>query len=158
MKTIEWVQQCKKCRGTGLYVGMAEGDGFAVVCHSCDGTGKQEEKVEYEPFTERKERSDVRWVVQTNPGISLHVGGENKLGYTDFGGQHYSSWAAGNPFKHGMEMRQFTCPAWWYHVVDYKKKPEWDECNLNLGRPFYACKHFDQKGRCWKRLDREFLP
>lgn len=32
--------ECNACKGTGLYVGMAERDGAAVVCYTCKGTGK----------------------------------------------------------------------------------------------------------------------
>lgn len=44
--------ECKACGGTGLYVGLAERDGTAVVCHTCKGTG--ESQVTYRPFVERQ--------------------------------------------------------------------------------------------------------
>ena len=37
---IEFDCECESCKGTGLYVGMAEREGSAVVCHTCKGTGK----------------------------------------------------------------------------------------------------------------------
>ncbi|GAH55007.1 unnamed protein product, partial [marine sediment metagenome] len=43
--TIEYDCECNDCKGTGLYTGMAEGDGFAVVCHACNGTGKRHEVI-----------------------------------------------------------------------------------------------------------------
>lgn len=30
--------ECQACKGTGLYKGMAERDGAAVVCSHCHGT------------------------------------------------------------------------------------------------------------------------
>ena len=36
------VIECQACGGTGLYKGMAERDGAAVVCSCCNGTGKTE--------------------------------------------------------------------------------------------------------------------
>lgn len=31
--------ECPACHGTGLYQGMCEQDGCAVVCTKCDGKG-----------------------------------------------------------------------------------------------------------------------
>ena len=72
----------------------------------------------------------------------------------------YEDWDAGEPFPAGSENRKFTCPAWWYHIVDYKKKPDWKECgmekrDLEKRDPFSDCKHFCNKAQCWKRWDRE---
>ena len=52
--------ECSACGGTGLYRGMCEGKGTAVVCLRCDGTGCRD--LEYTPFTERKPRTDVEHV------------------------------------------------------------------------------------------------
>lgn len=32
-------QECSECHGTGLYSGMCEGKGEAVICCRCDGKG-----------------------------------------------------------------------------------------------------------------------
>ena len=32
--------ECTSCSGTGLYQGMAERDGTAVICYQCDGFRK----------------------------------------------------------------------------------------------------------------------
>jgi len=37
---LEGECECSACKGTGLYVGMAEREGAAVVCSRCKGTGK----------------------------------------------------------------------------------------------------------------------
>lgn len=57
--------ECGSCAGTGLYSGLCEGKGKAVICIRCTGTGCQ--KVEmtagnFKPFTGRKRRSDIQTV------------------------------------------------------------------------------------------------
>jgi hypothetical protein len=150
MFVIEFDQKCKACKGTGLYVGMAEKDGAAVVCYECKGTGCKHIKMEYEPFTVRQIRNNVKRVYQANPGIGIGEGN----GYTlyDFGGISHNEWLTGNPEWVGTENRKFTCPAWWYQCVDYSKKPEWKEC-IVCGS-FSQCGHFSEKAKCWDRLAR----
>ena len=144
---IELIEQCKACKGTGLYKGMGERDGYAVVCHNCKGTGKYHFVHEYEEFTGKKERTDITRVLQVNPGICA---GGNEL---DFGGVSYKDWLQVGTFPPKSEMRNFTCPAWWYQSADYSKKPRWNECLL-CGN-FSGCKHFKNKEQCWKRWDKE---
>jgi len=148
-KIIEWTAECDPCKGTGIYVGVVERDGIGVVCSRCKGSGRVEHCVEYNTFVSRKKRTDVKQVIQTNPGIVC--GKLNNL--TEFGGMPYSDWVEGKPFKRGMEMRRFTCPAWWYQSVDYKRKPDWKEC-ITLGS-FSECGYFTDKANCWKRFDKE---
>jgi len=144
---IEWVEKCKECKGTGIYVGMAEQHSeYGVVCSNCEGTGKIYRKHEYEEFIE-KEISSVSKVLETNPGI--YIGDGTK----DFGGISYIEWYNGKPFPNGSEMREFTCPAWWFQSADYNKKPRWQEC-AKYGS-FSECKHFSNKRNCWKRWDEE---
>lgn len=50
MKKIE--VECAACDGTGLYSGMFESKGEAVICVCCAGTGK--EIFKYKPFVKRK--------------------------------------------------------------------------------------------------------
>lgn len=145
---IEVVEQCSACKGTGLYKGMAERDGYAVVCHRCDGTGKYHFVHEYEEFTGRKKLDNVSTVVQYNPGIVL-----GKRDDLEFGGMDYEYWLKTGVFPPKSEMRYFVCPAWWYQTADYKLKPEWDKC-IGCGS-FRNCKHFDQKNKCWDRWDEE---
>ncbi len=150
-KTIEFDEKCKACNGTGLYKGMGERDGFAVVCRKCNGSGCFHFKHEYEDFTERTTRAGIEQVLEINPGICAGVGKEGQYNYKDFGGMPYKDWVEGKPFIPGMEMRQFTCPAWWYQTADYKKKPEWGECTI--GGAFSSCPYFDNKEACWERWD-----
>ena len=148
---IELVEKCKACKGTGLYQGIGERDGYAVVCHNCHGTGKVYFSHEYEEFTRKETREGIHTVVQVNPGICLG-GNEGEL---DFGGMNYKDWASGKRFPQGSEMRKFVCPAWWYQCADYGKRPHWNEC-IVCGS-FSGCKHFQNKDKCWERFDHDAL-
>ena len=149
-KVFEVDRVCPRCDGTGLYVGMAERNGAAIVCRYCGGTGKDQFRLEYEPFKQRKEKRDVQRVYQTNLGIGIGIGNGHTL--ESFGGMPFKEWEAGMDFPRGSEMREYTCPAWWYQSVDYDKKPEWSICGWGT---FSQCKHFQNKERCWKRWDKE---
>lgn len=151
-KTIEHIEKCQSCRGTGLYIGMAERSGAAVVCYNCKGTGAFKFKHKYEEFDGRKRRDNVERVFEANPGFV--IGTRNgELSLSDFGGQPYDNWLRGDPFSAGMEMRKYVCPAWWYQTADYDKKPDWDSC-LGCGA-FRDCLHFPTKEKCWERFDKE---
>jgi len=154
MKIVEFDEQCKSCHGTGLYKGMAEGDGFVVVCHTCKVTGCHHFTHQYEDFIERIESPETIQVVKTNPGIIL--GTRVDLTYESFGGMSYTDWKRGLPFPPKSEMRAFSCPCWWYQLTDYKKKPDWKKCKDNLGRSFSQCLYFPGKAKCWERFDKEY--
>lgn len=149
---LEFDTKCSACRATGLYVGMAERDGAAVICSRCKGTGCHRLVIKYEDFEGRKPRERVERVYRTNPGICI----ANGNGYTleDFGGIPYEAWVAGEGFPPGTENRRSTCPAWFYQCADDSKKPDWEEC-LPCGA-FSSCKQFPNKHRCWERWDKEF--
>lgn len=151
---IEYRCKCESCKGTGIYVGMAERDGAGVVCHTCKGTGARDVVIQYEDFTGRVERSDVSRVYATNPGIVIGEGGD-RFRLSDFGGIPYEEWLSGRRFERGTENRRFTCPYWWYQSADYGQVPKWDECHESLGRSFSQCPHFPNKHRCWARFDEE---
>jgi len=146
MKTIEFDEKCKSCKGTGIHVGFAEGCSYGVVCHDCDGTGKHHFKHEYEEFTTRIVKEYVETVIEVNPGIGLS-------GEKNYGGMSYTDFLSGKKFVRGMEMREFVCPAWWYQSADYSKKPNWDTCFPSGAFP--SCKHFSAKEKCWERFDKE---
>jgi hypothetical protein len=143
---IEIDEVCSFCDGTGIYVGMAERDGYGIVCNKCSGTGGYRFVHEYEHFKNRKVRSDVNRVLQCNPGI---VVGSN----LDFGGKSYIEWLENGYFESGSEMRKFTCPAWWFQTANYKQKPEWEQCIIS--GTFSGCKEFLNKKRCWEIYDKE---
>lgn len=64
--------ECSACRGTGLYRGMAESAGTAVVCLRCDGTGCEE--IQYRPFSGRNRRNDVERVCRSAGSTILACG------------------------------------------------------------------------------------
>ena len=150
-KIIEIDEVCKACKGTGIFIGFAEKDGYGVICKQCDGTGKCHFVHIYEEFVERKERDDVKQVLQANPGIMVgNIKGESK---NNFGGITYEEWLKTGTFPKKTEMRNYTCPAWWYQSADYRKKPEWEECT-SFGS-FSDCKNFKNKEKCWDKFDAE---
>jgi len=151
-KTIDILIECPACKGTGLYVGIAESDGVAVVCNQCKGKGSYRFHYEYNEFTGRKEMDNILRVYECNPGIGIGVDGDRGIDLTDFGGMSYEDWLKNGVFPAGSEMRRFVCPAWWYQITDYSKKPHWIECGF--GR-FSNCSYFGKKKECWKRFDEE---
>jgi hypothetical protein len=64
--------ECGACRGTGLYRGMAEPEGVAVICLTCKGTGCKE--LTYTPFTQRRRREGVRAIQQSRGSFILNCG------------------------------------------------------------------------------------
>ena len=149
---IEFNEVCKSCKGTGIYIGMAERDRAGVVCHTCNGTGCHYFSYEYEDFKERKRTDKVIRVFEINPGICIGKGDDLLL--RDFGGMDYDKWFKDNPFPDKSENRRFTCPAWWYQLADYSKKPHWcEEYDFYCGS-FSSCEQFKNKDQCWKRFDK----
>lgn len=155
MKTIEYEAECSNCNSTGLYQGFAEQEGFAIVCRTCKGTGCRSVKVEYTPFRNRRDIQNINRVLESNPGIGVGIDKERDLTIESFGGITYKEWAGGLGFPRGTEMRNYTCPCWWYQHTDHTKKPNWDECNKSLGRSFSNCPSFENKEKCWERFDKE---
>ena len=121
-----------------------------IVCRSCKGSGCEPFSLEYEPFWSRRSPPDgVCHVYAANPGIVCAPS-------VVPGGVPLAVWERRrlDARKPGAEMREHTCPAWWYQTADYEKKPDWDECAL--GRRFSDCTHFARKAACWDRWDAEF--
>jgi hypothetical protein len=82
MKTIK--TECSDCGGTGLYSGFCEGEGHAVVCLACGGSGCR--KIHYKPYTGRKRKRgivSIRW--SQGRFIMTGVGGEgDSMTYREF--------------------------------------------------------------------------
>ena len=148
---IEFDEVCKSCEGTGLYVGFAERDKSAVICHTCKGTGCHHFKHEYEEFEAKTPKCNVERVFEVNPGIVIGAG--EGLELEDFGGMSFAHWFIGKPFPLKSENRNHTCPVWWYQSADYKQKPDWPECN-GCGS-FSGCDRFKNKDLCWIRFDKQ---
>lgn len=138
---------CGDCGGTGLYVGMGERDGAAVVCWKCSGTGCAE--IKYTPFQVRASRDDVRRVFKRTNGICIGEGGD--LCLADFGGMPYDDWAAGEPFPDGSEDRAHVCPAWWDRC---EAADRGIKCPTHAGQRYSDCSSFIRKAECWNKWDR----
>lgn len=153
-KRIELKIKCQSCGGSGVFIGMAERDGIAVVCNTCKGTGCFNYAFEYEDFVERENKRGIKHILRTNPGIC--VGTEGKEGkeykFEDFGGISYSEWKElkdPTNFPKNTEMRNFTCPKWWCQCAGKEYKNE----NCHFGGYFSDCKYFSSKELCWKDYD-----
>ncbi len=76
--------KCTSCGGTGLYKGLCEPEGVAVICLDCEGTGAR--IITFTPYTGRVKREDVQ-TVQYSAGKFIAFGagpvGES-LSYQDF--------------------------------------------------------------------------
>ncbi len=146
--------ECKSCGGTGLYVGMAERDGAAVICSTCNGTGKQE--LSYTPFTKRKERTDIVRVYSTGGGYvitpkDIVVDGKDFPFST--AGCTYKEWLNGVTPK---PITFLGCPMRMMQWECHQKKGFIAKCEkLNDGYIFVisACKHQHKKAECWKRFE-----
>lgn len=156
MPTIEFDQECPECKGTGLYVGMAERDGFAVVCHRCKGTAKIHFVYQYNEFTGRKSRKGVLRVLQYNPGMIVGTNGANGATFPidHFGGISIDAFDRGEGFPIGSEMRQHSCPRWWWQTTggDSKTEPDSTEYGCGWGM-FSSCRKFENKSQCWAKWD-----
>jgi hypothetical protein len=154
-RKLEIESECSPCKGSGLYVGMAERDGAAIVCGRCKGTGKYIIRLEYDDYLGRKAPDSLpERVYECNPGVMIGIipGG---CSLSDFGGMSFDDWIQGNPFPPGSEMRAFTCPAWWYQTANYVLKPTWERCSGLWGESFTKCLSFPSRHECWDKWDRE---
>ena len=72
---------CESCGSTGLYSGMCEKSGQAVVCLDCDGTGCC--VIEYKAFMGRQRRYDIKKVIVGRQSKSILEGnkGKNEIDY-----------------------------------------------------------------------------
>lgn len=155
--TVEGTIACESCDGTGLYCGMAERDGAAVVCHTCKGTGMVKFTKTFTEFTERKKRKDVKRVfhsscgymmaaddVTTQEGVELH--------FSRYGAK-YKDWLNGATPK---PMEELYCP---YLGTNQEMQSSShkahsmykDACNVLLGCRIDSCKNWKAKSRCWDR-------
>lgn len=80
MNTIN--TECRECSGTGLYSGFMEGNGQAVICVRCSGTGCQ--TISYKPFAGRKRRNGIK-EIRYGSGMILDDTTRTKwMSYEDF--------------------------------------------------------------------------
>lgn len=127
MKKIELTIECPDCKGTGVYSGMGEGDGIAVVCYKCKGTGAYKYSYLYNDFTGRKEKEGIKRVYLKGYGYTLGLGKinfSNGIGEIDMDkeGVSYSEFLAGKLPTHRLN------GGWCSYLPECKNKHNKDQC------------------------------
>ena len=148
--------ECPSCKGTGVYQGMGEGEGTAVVCHRCNGTGAYQYSYSYKDFTGRNVVENVERVYLSGMGFKLGLG---KINFSEVGeidmdkeGVSYPEFINGKKPEHIKEL------AWPMRADqgECHKRPGFvDKCNdLNGGwvSMITKCKKYLHKKECWKRF------
>lgn len=138
--------KCSSCNGTGIYVGYAEKDGAAIVCHPCEGKGWI--YYEYEEFKSREILPVIKRVYEKNCGFFIRNTKKIHEKIEDFGGMTYGEWLNGAPFPPKSEMRNRVCPSWWFRDEEILTR-----CCV-IGS-FLKCKHFHEKHKCWEDFDKK---
>lgn len=151
--------ECKQCAGTGLYVGMAERHGAAVVCIHCNGSGC--DTLTYTPFKKRKKRSGVERVFAGSFGYMHSARKETTddgrvLNFQDAGAT-YAEWLKGADPK---PVKQLYCPyLWTYQALQDKTHKAHqlykDNCvEVCPGSRISDCHRWNTKHECWETFDR----
>jgi hypothetical protein len=154
---------CTSCGGTGLYVGMAEREGAAVVCHKCNGTGCFEHEFKYVLFEERVLRKDVKRVFKTSCGYGHsaidRTSKEGTVIEFSKAGVAYEDWLKGEKPK---PVKTLYCPYLWEnqniqdsnhpcHKTLFSTKCE---DGLSLGCSVTSCKFYGEKSKCWEIFEK----
>ena len=144
MKKIELEIECSACSGTGLYSGMAESKGLAVVCNRCDGTGKYQFKIE-------------RVYLPTSFKLGLGVVNFKGVGDIDMckKGISYSEFLEG---KKPERIKEIECPMLADQGACHNVEGFVDGCSdlgLDWGSSMSSCKNQCNKMECWKRFERK---
>lgn len=147
-KNIQIEVQCPSCEGTGLYKGFAEGEGCAVVCSVCKGTGKS--SYFYHPFTGRKGRKGIKRVFRSSCGYGSTAKGE--------GGCTYEEWKAG---QRPAPVKEVYCPYLWTdqsmqnstHKAHKMYKSFCDRV-LHGSGSISNCPLYKSKEKCWEEFEK----
>lgn len=152
MPIIELDVECPACGGTGLYVGMAERNGAAVVCSECRGIGCFHYKYEYKSFKKRKARGGVKRVFLRAGGY-VHSAEdvtteEGALIEFSAAGVSYEDWLAG---EHPKPVKELYCPLLWTG-----QRAKLAHCDNMVGCYIPKCQMYEKKAECWEAFEREF--
>ncbi len=147
--------ECKKCKGTSLYFGMAERDGARIVCYSCKGLGKVKTHLVFEKFFNRKVDKGAKRVYENGMGYCItHKDITDKEGnffpFSQYGCS-YAEWLNG---KKPLPLEFLGCP----YLETRQGLQSKDKNNLyksrcknNLGcGNITDCKLYNDKQKCWK--------
>lgn len=151
-KTISLKIECPACQGTGLYIGMAERNGAAIVCHQCKGSGCYHYQYSYKLFTKRKIRNDVKRVFGNSCGY-IHsaedVVADGKTIKFSKGGASYQEWLNG---KEPEPLKELYCPLQWsgqrWHSPLHCKDNFW-------GGYISECPKRCDMAKCWELYEKE---
>jgi len=159
MKKIEMEIECPACNGTWLYQGMGEGEGTAVVCNKCRGTGAFMYSFSYNDFAGRKTKEGVKRIYLSGMGYKLGLG---KVDFDGVGeidmdkeGVSYREFLDGETPQH---IKKLACPMRADQSACHKKEGFVDECNkLNGGwiSTITKCRKYPEKEQCWKRFNEQ---
>ena len=160
MKEIKLKIECQSCRGTGVYKGMGERDGAAVICYKCKGTGCYDYVFNYTEFTERVPAKNINRVYLDGYGYCLSDKKAVTLdngSYVDFPneGVSYEDFLKGKMPKH---IKTMACPMMADQGACHDIKGFTEKCGkLNNGYVSFipSCKYSTKKKTCWERFDKE---
>uniref|UniRef100_A0A6M3LT73 Uncharacterized protein n=1 Tax=viral metagenome TaxID=1070528 RepID=A0A6M3LT73_9ZZZZ len=153
---IQGEVECSACDGTGLYQGMAEHNGAAVVCYKCNGTGKCSVKLTYQKFRGRKIREGIERVYDASHGYFISAEDATNDEGTTFPfsqwGCDYGDWLNG---AEPIPMRGLICP---YLHTNQKLQSEdvnglyETRCskNTHCGQLISNCPLWPEKEKCWE--------
>ena len=148
--------ECRSCKGTGLYVGIGERDGAAVICHTCKGTGCENISFTYPKFKQRKRRDDVKRVFK-NAFMYCHCPNDvtspddGRLIEFSKGGCSYDEFLQGVQPK---PVKTLYCPYQWTHQnsdgsMDALARSRCDG-NVRCGQTYNECKLHCDMAECWR--------
>jgi len=141
-KTISLDIVCPSCDGTGLYVGLAERDGAAVVCYRCKGLGQYAYRFEYEPFEVRRPAPKSVKSVHVARGYVI----SDRLEGSD-GGVPIEQWSPGMTVPADEKL---YCP-WNYTTQAYCAHRDADGyAPFPLGAQATSCSYWPDKADCWR--------
>ena len=156
-KVIEMDIECQACNGTGVFTGMGERDGAAVMCYRCDGTGQSHYKFTYKEFTGRQKRKDIKRVYLTGYGycVSPKPIDYDRIGFVDMSkeGVSYEEFLEGKNPKH---IRKMACPLLADQGKVHDLKLYDDRCSDHCGYGnISSCDLYPDKNTCWDIFDKE---
>jgi hypothetical protein len=151
-KMITVCVECNSCGGTGLFQGMAEREGSAVICSSCNGSGR--ETLSYTPFNARKFKKGVKRVFKSSfgymHGVGKHDCKDGSIIDFDAGGCSYEEWLNGTEPK---PVETLYCPyIWSNHGIGDEPLLDCKE-DVKLGSRISDCKKYGSKAECWKEFN-----
>lgn len=153
--TLTGEVECNSCGGTGLYCGMAERKGAAVVCVHCNGTGKVRVRQTFKKFVTRKKRQGVKRVFETAGGYVIAADDvttkEGETIHFSRYGVEYKDWLKGEAPK---PLEDLHCP--YQHTGQGLQSNDVNDlyktrCSKYLGCGMISeCKCRKDMAKCWK--------